>query len=241
MRKLTINADDFGADPNINKAIAHCFKKKIINSTTILVNTKGFEEAVGLAHKNNFVDKIGLHLNLTWNKPITDLSNTGLIDEDGLFIKKSLSNPALFFSTFVKNKIANEINHQYRKLIEVGIHPTHFDSHHHIHTKPWLAPLFIHFAKKRRLKIRLAEQRIRKNIVLLSYYHYLNAVYKKNGIHFSDRFEKLSRFRKNCVKWTYNSLDYEIMVHPVCKNGVILDSIEKVDLEKVLHKFEEEL
>ena len=194
-----------------------------------------------LAHTHNFKDKIGLHLNLTWNKPLTDLCNTGLIDDSGLFSKKSVSNPSLFFSQKVKNKIKNEIIHQYRKLIKAGIHPTHIDSHHHIHTKPWIAPILLEVAKSKKIKVRLAEDRVRKNLLLLCYYRYLNNTYKKKGLNYSDKFVKINRFTQHSDRWINNSLNYEIMVHPVYKDGKILDNVENIDLEKHLYQLKENL
>ncbi len=51
---LIINADDFGRDSKINRAISDCFKNTLIDSTTIMVNTEGFHEALELADRYNF-------------------------------------------------------------------------------------------------------------------------------------------------------------------------------------------
>ena len=71
MKKLIINADDFGLNTSVNHAIIESFEKGLINSTTLMANMPGFEEAIELAHKNNIIDKIGIHLCLTEGEPIT--------------------------------------------------------------------------------------------------------------------------------------------------------------------------
>src|SRR4051794_35950963 len=81
-----INADDFGCNSNFNAAIVSCFEKNLINSTTIMVNMEGFEEAVKLASIHGLKNSIGLHVNLTGGRPLTDLSGTGLTDQNGNYI-----------------------------------------------------------------------------------------------------------------------------------------------------------
>lgn len=46
---MIINADDFGYNQSVNRAIDECFKKKLINRTTIMVNMPYAEEAAVLA------------------------------------------------------------------------------------------------------------------------------------------------------------------------------------------------
>ncbi len=46
---IIINADDFGFDHNRNEAIAYCIRSKIINSTTLMANMDGLENALKLA------------------------------------------------------------------------------------------------------------------------------------------------------------------------------------------------
>ena len=228
---LIINADDFGFNSNINAAIAYCLLNNIINSTTIMVNTIGFEEAIELAKKFNFQDKIGIHVNLSHGKPLTDLSSTGLINDDGLFNRKSLSNPCIFFSTHVKNKIKNEIIQQYDKLMAFNVEPTHIDSHHSVHTIPWVANLFIEFAKQKNKKIRVSHDRFQKNIIQIAYNKFLNQQYKKHKINFSDKLEKVSSFTKDYDKLRHSQITYEVMVHPGYENNVLIDTVDLTNLE----------
>ena len=69
---LFVNADDFGLSHEVNMAIVEAFKKGLINNTTIMVNMPGFEEAVRLAEKYGFFDRVGLHLNLFEGKHLTE-------------------------------------------------------------------------------------------------------------------------------------------------------------------------
>ena len=228
---LIINADDFGFNSNINAAIVYCILNNIINSTTIMVNTMGFEEAVELAKKFNFQDKIGIHINLSHGKPLTDLSGTGLLNDDGILNRKSLSNPYIYFSTYVKNKIKNEIIQQYDKLRAFNIDPTHIDSHHSVHTIPWIANLFIEFVMQKNKKIRISHEQFRKNLIQTAYSKFLNQQYKKHNINFSDKLEKVSSFTKDYNKLRHGQITYEVMVHPGYDNNVLIDTVDLTNLE----------
>ena len=64
MKKLIVTADDFGYSRNVNKAIIRCFRNGIVTSTSLLANTKYFDESVKLLKLNKNLD-VGMHINLT--------------------------------------------------------------------------------------------------------------------------------------------------------------------------------
>ncbi|TKK70335.1 ChbG/HpnK family deacetylase [Ilyomonas limi] len=232
--KLIINADDFGCNSIINAAIVSCFCKGIINSTTIMVNMDGFEEAVKLAYHNGFANNIGLHVNLTEGHPLTDLAGTGLTNQNGQFIMQAASNPRNLLSPFTKSKIKSEIREQYNKLIATGIIPTHIDSHQHVHTLPVLAPIFIAFAKEKNQKLRIAAIRRRKNFFGTAYNTLLNRYIKGMGVHFTDRFNNVNYFMKYLQKKTNFIPAFEVMVHPSYNKDMLIDFLENTNLEENL-------
>ncbi len=111
--RLIINTDDFGLNSNKNKDIAYCFKEDLINSTTILVNTSSFGEGLQMAENYSFKEQVGIHLKFE-GKPLTDLQGTGLLNEEGNFIKKAIDNRTLFFTSVTRSKIHKEINAQFK-------------------------------------------------------------------------------------------------------------------------------
>ena len=237
---LIINADDYGSDSNINTAIAFCMQNNIINSTSIMVNTNGFQEAVELAYKFYFTDRIGIHLNLTHGKSLTDLSGTGLTDDNG-FIRKSISKHHIFLSRTIRDRIENEIIQQYNKLLEANITPTHIDSHHSVHVLPWMAGIFLKLAKKEKLKIRLSNDRFRKNIIYYIYNKYINNVYRKNNLNFSDKLETIDSFIKHYNKEKDMYKVYEVLVHPTYIGDNIIDFVDNINLEQAILKLKQYL
>lgn len=90
MFKLFINADDFGLNASVNKAIVESFNSGLINSTTVMANMPGFEEAVNLIHEYKLDRNIGVHLVLTDGLPLTEE-----IKSMNLFFSKKIS-PQIF-------------------------------------------------------------------------------------------------------------------------------------------------
>ena len=51
---VVINADDFGISAEVNRAVVECFRRGLINRTTIMVNMPEAEDAKRLAQENGF-------------------------------------------------------------------------------------------------------------------------------------------------------------------------------------------
>ena len=81
---MILNADDFGYSRSVNRAIADCFARGLINRTTIMVNMPFAEEAAQLAREGGFFDCVGLHINLTEGKALSaECAASELCDENG--------------------------------------------------------------------------------------------------------------------------------------------------------------
>lgn len=84
--KFIINADDYGLTESCSKAIAEAFEKGLISSTTACANGEYIEEAFALAKEKGFLDKIGIHINLTEGKPLTEkIVNDSFFCNNGKF------------------------------------------------------------------------------------------------------------------------------------------------------------
>lgn len=129
MIDLLVNADDFGFSRGVNHGIIDCHKYGIVNSTTIMMNAAATQHAIELS-KNTPTLKVGIHLVLTWGKPL--LSDVpSLVDENGIFKKQSIliENP----TEISLYELEREWSAQIDLLLASGVVPSHFDSHHHVH------------------------------------------------------------------------------------------------------------
>ncbi|MCA6775451.1 ChbG/HpnK family deacetylase [Enterococcus mundtii] len=71
MKKVIINADDFGYSSGVNSGIIKSFQDGILSSTTLMANMPGCLEAIQLTKENPGLG-IGGHLVLTCGKSLTD-------------------------------------------------------------------------------------------------------------------------------------------------------------------------
>lgn len=229
---LIINADDFGINSNVNAAIMECFAKDLINSTSLMANMEGFDEAVQLAFEHGLTDRIGLHINLTEGRPLTDLSGTGLTDKYGNFIMGAVWKVRLAFSPNTRKKIKNEITAQYEKILAAGIDPSHFDSHQHVHILPWLAPLITDFARSKNKKLRIVTVVRRRNFFLIFYNVLLNRYFKSQKVNFSDIFGNAGFFERYLKSEKSVEPLFEVMVHPAIYKEKLVEINANLDLEK---------
>lgn len=131
MKKVIINADDFGYSSAVNLGIVKSHKDGILTSTTLMANMPGCDEAIVLAKENPNLG-VGGHLVLTCGKSLTEGSS--IIDEKGYFY--NLAEYKKHRNEMCDEEIFKEWCYQIDYLIGNGLKLTHLDSHHHVHTFP---------------------------------------------------------------------------------------------------------
>lgn len=148
MKRLIITADDFGYSRNVNRAIIKCFKNGSITSTSLLVNTKYFDESVRLLKSNENLD-FGMHINLTEFKPLTNAKT--LTDRGGYFFNKNKWIEG-HHKKAKKKEIEKEIEAQIVKALSSKLKTTHINGHNHIHVFPKVIDAVVKLAKKYKIK-----------------------------------------------------------------------------------------
>lgn len=124
MKRLIINADDFGFTRDVNSGIVHAHTHGVLTSTTLMANGDAFEDAVRLARETPSLD-IGCHLVLVQGRSLV----TGkLLPEHPRALLADLARGRL--------NVYAEMRGQIEKILAEGIKPTHLDSHKHTHLVP---------------------------------------------------------------------------------------------------------
>ncbi len=140
MRRLIVNADDFGFTAGVNRAIVEAHTRGIVTSSTLMANGRAFEDAVALAKTVPRLS-VGCHVVLIDGQPVLDAkllpslttaSSAGARFRDGL---KAFAARA-FAGRLNANEIEAEASAQIRKLQSAGIIVSHFDTHKHTHLFP---------------------------------------------------------------------------------------------------------
>ncbi len=152
---IIINADDFGLNSSCTRAICDAFEKRLITDTTIVANGTAWEEALLNIREYHLEHSVGIHFNLTDGVPLTDpIRNCAMFTDDGYFTGRI--NRLQPLTNAEKKAVYDELTAQIEKIRHAGIELTHADSHHHIHTAPFIAPIFARVCKEHGIsKIRL--------------------------------------------------------------------------------------
>jgi chitin disaccharide deacetylase len=222
MKKLIINADDFGASKGINEGIVRAYKEGIVTSTTVMTNMPEFKSAMKVAKKNLGLG-VGVHLNL--------------VDGKGFVLGKLSRNVAIksIFGVVPYRRLVEEFQEQFAR-IDKYVQITHFDTHQHLGVFPNIRSAMLEVAK---------EFKVNKGRLSAEYYvDYSNpsswwkqalinsngivakSKMKKAGVIFPDKFFGVSSTGKFNLKYFGNYLrkinsTAELCVHP----GLIKENI----------------
>jgi chitin disaccharide deacetylase len=125
IRRLIVNADDFGVTRGVSEGILDASRHGIVTSTTALVTLSIEPEHVKRARDSAL--GIGLHVNLTLGTPLT--RGASLVDESGRFVR----DPLRAATRARAREVDAEVAAQVERFIDLfGRPPTHLDSHHHV-------------------------------------------------------------------------------------------------------------
>jgi chitin disaccharide deacetylase len=149
MKRLIVNADDFGLTAKVNQAIMDAHSGGLLSSTSLLANGEAFVSAVALSRGAPPLG-VGVHLNLTDGKPVAPASSIpSLVNGQGAFARKPAS---LWRATIAGQvgtvEIEKEMRAQIEKVLAAGIVPTHLDGHKHVHALPALGKMSIVLARQ---------------------------------------------------------------------------------------------
>jgi len=150
VRRLIINADDFGLTPGINRAILEAHTQGIVTSATLMANASAFDHAVQLARSAPSFD-LGCHIVLVDGSPVSAPSEIPtLIDggRHGEFDSKLSSFAARAIRGRLNpDEIEREAIAQISKLQAASIPVSHIDTHKHLHALPQILRPLLRAAK----------------------------------------------------------------------------------------------
>ena len=139
MRRLIVNADDFGFTSGVNRAILEAHTQGVVTSSTLMATGATFAEAVQLAKTAPGLS-IGCHVLLIDGEPVLGASRLPSLTQrnhsprfhDGLkmFAVRALA------GRMNGEEISAEASAQIRKLQAAGIAVSHVDTHKHTHLFP---------------------------------------------------------------------------------------------------------
>lgn len=118
MKRLVVNADDFGFTRDVNAGIVEAHRNGILRATTLMAEAPAFDDAVRLAHETPTLD-VGCHFVL--------VQLPGYPDTVAQLIRAVATRSI---------DIRGCLMRQAEKIVRAGIRPVHADTHKHTHLLP---------------------------------------------------------------------------------------------------------
>ena len=232
MNKLIINADDFGMNLEVNSAIITAMELNLCTDTTLLVNFEDSEQAASLAISKNRINNVGIHLNLTEGRPVSNKIRNEMrfCNSEGLFHFKKKSR-IIYLSNSERIAVYEELKSQIKLCRNFGIPISHADSHNHIHEEPGLLQVFIEILKQEKIPFLRITNNLGKTSLINKYYrNSYNKILNFSKLSGTDYFGSITNLINYRKKISEDSI-IEIMIHPGrILNNEIYDVFSKENL-----------
>ncbi len=147
MRRLIVNADDFGLTSGVNRAILEAHERGIVTSATLMARGSAFSDAVQHAPSRL---SIGCHVLLIDGTPVLDARQVPTLADgrSGEFERNITGFGVRALSgRLAGDEIEAEATAQIHKLQAAGIQVSHLDTHKHTHIFPQVLRSLLRAAK----------------------------------------------------------------------------------------------
>lgn len=141
MRRLIINADDFGMTVGVNRAIAEAHRAGLVTSATVMSNEAATDDAIAIASQSPLL-KTGCHIVLVDGRPVSEPQRVPtLIDSHngrGAKLRAGIAQLAVasVMGRVREDEMRNEAAAQISRLQSQGLLLSHIDCHMHSHILP---------------------------------------------------------------------------------------------------------
>lgn len=169
MKRLIVNADDFGLTNGVNRGIVVAHREGILTSTSLLANGLAFDDAVASSRQLPHLS-VGVHLNISAGTPVSPAGRIpSLLNEHGqLHIGPFRVWIGILTGQIRLEDIRSECRAQILKVFDAGLTPTHLDGHLHVHVLPQVAPIAMALAHEFHIRhVRCPDEDLEATLPLL--------------------------------------------------------------------------
>lgn len=154
MRRLIVNADDFGMTRGINRAIAEASSKGVVTSTTLMATAHAYDDALNTISRLNPKVSIGCHVILLDGNPALPAANVPSLLQPKANTREFRVQLNDFARAAVSgnldaDEIEAEASAQIQRIQDSGVKVSHFDCHKHAHMFPAVLKPLLQAARNR--------------------------------------------------------------------------------------------
>jgi hopanoid biosynthesis associated protein HpnK len=162
LKRLIVNADDFGLSPEVNAGIIRAHRDGILRGASLMVAEPSARAAAELARDNPALD-VGLHAVVCQGRSILDSSRLGAaVSASGEFRDSPVSaGMRYFFDRSMRAAMTDELRAQVERHLELIGYLNHIDGHLNFHVHPLFADILVNLAVEYKVPcIRLPRERV---------------------------------------------------------------------------------
>ena len=149
IRRLIINADDFGLAVSVNEAVERAHRDGVLTTASLMVGAAAVADAVDRAKRLPTLG-VGLHLVLADGPAVLPPAQIpDLVGADGRFGDRMARDGArFFFLPRVRRQLAAEIEAQFAAFAATGLPLDHVNAHKHFHLHPTVLSLILSIGRR---------------------------------------------------------------------------------------------
>ncbi|OGR58011.1 MAG: hypothetical protein A2X34_05265, partial [Elusimicrobia bacterium GWC2_51_8] len=147
VKLIIVSADDFGISEGVNLGILDCCSAGAVSSVSALAAGSAFRS--GAEKLRDFPGiGVGAHLCLNDELPLSPAGQIPTLVRDGRFLPYRDMVLRLISGRLAPGEVYREWKLQIEALAAAGLHPSHLDTHNHIHLYPALFKVLVHLAEE---------------------------------------------------------------------------------------------
>jgi hopanoid biosynthesis associated protein HpnK len=160
VRRLIVNADDFGRSPSINEAVIRAYREGVLTTASLMVNEPAASQATDLSRAYPALG-VGLHLSLVCGRSALGPKEIpALVNGRGEFGSNPVSTGVRYFGRRgLRVQLRQEIRAQIERFQATGLTMDHLNGHLHLHLHPVIFDLLMEHAAEWGIKcVRLTRE-----------------------------------------------------------------------------------
>ena len=162
MKRLIVNADDFGSSAEVNAGIMRAHRDGILRSASLMVAEPAARAGAEMARDNPALD-VGLHVVVCRGRSVLDASRLGAARASvGRVHRQSgAAGMRYFFDRSMRAAMTDELRAQVERHLELVGYLNHIDGHLNFHVHPVFADILVNLAVEYKVPcIRLPRERV---------------------------------------------------------------------------------
>jgi chitin disaccharide deacetylase len=149
VKRLIVNADDFGIAPEVNEAVERAHRDGILRAASLMVGAPAADDAIERARRLPGL-AVGLHVTLVNGRPVLPAERVpDLVDDRGGFLTDLVrAGFRFFFLPGARPQLAAEIRAQFERFAATGLALDHVDAQSHMHVHPTVFALIVRIGRE---------------------------------------------------------------------------------------------